>query len=183
MDESIEGVAAMVKIIVAFATDEKCRQYAAALEEAGISVFRKCRSASEAKRAIHQCGDGILVSYCRLPDGAIDALAWDLGKQALILAIGHPAQLELCEHPDLFRLPAPCSKAELVSAVNMLIQMHRMRLPRRTDQEKRIIQQAKDFLMRQYSMSEPEAHHHLQKCAMDAGMKLADCAARLMEMQ
>lgn len=172
----------MVKIIVAFATDEKCRQYAAALEEAGIPVFRKCRSASEVKRAINQCGDGIIVSCCRLPDGAIDALAWDLGKLALILAIGRPAQLELCEHPDLFHLPAPCSKAELAGAVNMLIQLYRIRLPSRTEQEKRTIQQAKDFLMKQYSMSEPEAHYHLQKCAMDSGMKLADCAAKLVKM-
>ena len=105
----------MVKIIVAFATDEKCTQYAAALEEAGIPVFRKCTSASEVKRTINQCGDGVIIASCRLPDSTIDALAWDLGKQAVIMATGRPAQLELCEHPDIFRLPAPYSKGELTS--------------------------------------------------------------------
>ena len=71
----------MVKIIVAFASDEKCMQYSSVLEEAGIPVFRKCTSASEVKRTLNQCGDGIIIASCRLPDSTIDALAWDLGKQ------------------------------------------------------------------------------------------------------
>lgn len=171
----------MVKIIVAFATDEKCVQYASVLEEAGIPVFRCCTSASEVKRTMNQCGDAVIITSCRLPDSTIDALAWDLGKQAVILSIGRPAQLEFCEHPDLFKLPAPYSKGELTSAVNMLIQLHQMRLPRRTNEEKKIIAKAKDCLMAQYAMTEPEAHHHLQKGAMDRGMKLADFAAKLLE--
>ncbi|MEE1200911.1 MAG: ANTAR domain-containing protein [Christensenellales bacterium] len=171
----------MVKIIVAFATDEKCAQYASVLEEAGIPVFRRCTSASEVRRTMNQCGDAIILTSCKLPDSTIDALAWDLGKQAVILSIGRPAQLEFCEHPDLFKLPAPFSKGELTSAVNMLVQLHQMRLPRRTSEEKEIIAKAKELLMTQYAMTEPEAHHHLQKGAMDRGMKMTDFAARLLE--
>ena len=171
----------MLKVIVAFATDEKCRQYAAVLEEAGISVFRRCTSASEVKRTMNQYGDGIIISSCRLPDSTLDALAWDLGNQPVILAVGRPDQLELCEHPNIFRLPAPCSKGELTSAVSMLIQLHHMRLPRRTDEEKKIILQAKARLMDKYAMTEPEAHHYLQKGAMDKGLKLVDFALKVLE--
>lgn len=172
----------MVNIIVAFASDEKCAQYAAVLEEAGFSVYRRCTSASEVKRALNQCGDGIILSGCRLPDSTIDALAWDLGGQAVILATGRPTQLDLCEHPDIFRLPAPCSKGELSSAINMLVQLHQMRLPRRTAEEKEIIARAKEYLMQKHAMTEPEAHHHLQRGAMNKGMKLAEYAAKLLEM-
>lgn len=171
----------MVKIIVAFATDEKCARYAAVLEEAGYPVFRRCKSASEVKRTINQCGDGVLVASCRLPDSTIDSLAWDLGKQVVILATGRPEQLDLCEHPDVFRLAAPCSKGELTSAVNMLVQMHQMRLPRRSNDEKQLIAHAKEYLMANSAMTEPEAHHHLQKGAMDNGLKLADYAAKLLK--
>ena len=171
----------MVKIIVAFATDERCAQYASVLEEAGIPVFRRCTSASEVRRTMNQCGDAIILTSCKLPDSTIDALAWDLGKQAVILSIGRPAQLEFCEHPDLFKLYAPFSKGELTSAVNMLVQLHQMRLPRRTSEEKEILAKAKELLMTQYAMTEPEAHHHLQKGAMDRGMKMTDFAARLLE--
>lgn len=171
----------MVKIIVAFSNGEKCAQYAAVLEGAGIPVFRKCTSASEVKRTINLCGDGIILSSCRLPDSTIDALAWDLGKQALLMVVGRPDQLELCEHPDIFRLCAPCSKGELTSAVNMLIQLHHMRQPRRSEDEKRIIGMAKQYLMEKYAMTEPEAHHFLQKGAMDKGLKLAAFAQKLIE--
>ena len=70
----------MVKIIVAFSTQAKCDQYAAALEESGYPVFRSCTSASEVKRTLNQCGDGIVITSCRLPDSTIDALADDLEK-------------------------------------------------------------------------------------------------------
>lgn len=170
----------MAKIIVAFATDEKCAQYSAVLEEAGIPVFRKCISASEVKRALNQCGDGVIITSCRLPDSTIDALAWDLGKRAVIMATGRPTQLALCEHPDVFRLPVPCTKDKLVSAVNMLIQLHHRRLPRRTEEEKLIVHKAKAFLMEQYALTEAEAHHLLQKGAMDKGLKIIHFAAQLL---
>ena len=49
------------------------------------------------------------------------------------------------------------------------------------DDEKQIIHKAKALLMEQYALTEPEAHHQLQKGAMDKGLKLADFAARLLE--
>lgn len=171
----------MVKIIVAFSTQAKCDQYAAALEESGYPVLRSCTSASEVKRTLNQCGDGIVITSCRLPDSTIDALADDLEKRALILATGRPAQLELCEHPGIFRLPAPCSKGELASAVSMLAQLHQMRLPRRSSEEKQLIEKAKLLLIERQAMTEPEAHHALQKGAMDKGMKLTDYAALLLK--
>ena len=35
--------------------------------------------------------------------------------------------------------------------------------------------------MEKYGMTEPEAHHHLQKCAMNSCLKMADFAAKLLE--
>ena len=170
-----------MNVIVAFATEEGTARCAATLEEAGIPVFRRCTCASEVKRAMDVCGGGVLVTACRLPDSTADALMWDLGKRAVVVAVGRPAQLELCEHPDVFRLSAPCSKGELTSAVNMLIQLQRMRLPRREDGEKQAIHEAKKMLMRKYGMTEPEAHHHLQKGAMDACVKMGELAAKILE--
>lgn len=171
----------MAKIIVAFAREEKCAQVASVLEGSGFAVFRHCTSGSEVKRAVSECGDGILITGCRLPDATVDSLAWDLDGKALILALGSPAQLEFCEHPGCFRLAFPCSRGELTSAVNMLMQLHRMRLPRKTEDEKLTIQRAKARLMARHGLSEPEAHHLLQKGAMDNGMKMADFAAGVLK--
>lgn len=171
----------MVKIIVAFATADKCTHFAGALEEAGYPVFRRCTSGSEVRRALNQYDDSIVVCPCRLSDCTADELAWDMGKKALMLVVGRPEQLENCEHPDVFRLKLPCSRGEISSAVSMLVQLHQMRLPRRTEDEKQVVDRAKQYLMEKYSMTEPEAHRHLQKGAMDKGMKLVDYAMMLMQ--
>lgn len=145
----------MVNIIVAFAAEAQCQRYAAVLEEAGYSVFRRCTSLNEVKRALNQCGgrpDPVLLP----PAGRHgDALAWDLGSRAVILALGRPEQFELCEHPRVFRLTMPCSRGELLSAVNMLSQLRQMNL--RSPKERDLIARAKEYLMKQYAITEPEA--------------------------
>lgn len=171
----------MVKIIVAFPSEERCRQLSAALEEAGFPVFRTCTSGSEVRRTLNQCHDGVILSACRFHDCTADSLAWDLHGQTLLLVMGRPQQLELCEHPDLFRLPAPFTKGELTSAVSMLVQLYQMKLPRRTKAENETIAQAKALLMAKRAITEPEAHHYLQQQAMNRGMKLADYASHVLE--
>lgn len=171
----------MVKIIVAFPSEERCTQYSAALEEAGYPVFRTCLSGSEVKRTLNQCHDGIVICACRLPDCTAEQLAWDIHDNAMILVTGRPDQLELFESPDLFRLASPFTRGELSSAVSMLVQMHQMKLPRRSKAENETIAQAKVLLMERHGMTEPEAHHYLQQHAMNRGMKLTEYASRVLE--
>ena len=171
----------MVKIIVAFPSEERCTQLSTIIEESGFQIFRQCTSGSEVKRAMNQCHDGIVVTACRLPDCTADDLAWDLHGRATLLVTGCPQQLDLCEHPNLFRLAAPFSKGELTSAVNMLVQLYQMHLPRRSKADNELIAQAKEALMEKHGLTEPEAHHYLQQHAMNRGMKLGDYAARLLE--
>ncbi len=171
----------MVKIIVAFPSEERCTQYSSALEEAGYSVFRTCLSGSEVKRTLNQCHDGIVICATRLPDCTVDNLAWDIRDRAMLLVTGRPDQLELCEHPDLFRLASPFTRGELSSAVSMLVQMYQMKLPRRSKAENETIMQAKALLMSRLDLFEPEAHRYLQQHAMNKGMKLTDFASKVLE--
>ena len=39
---------------------------------------------------------------------------------------------------------------------------------------------AKALLMDKFAMTEPEAHHYLQKSAMDRGLKLPEMAAKIL---
>ena len=146
----------MTNVIVAFATEEQCARCAMALEAGGIPVAWRCTSFGGVMRA------------------------WDLGERAIVVAVGKAAQLEMCEHPQLFRLRIPCSRGELASAVSMLLQLQRMRQPHRSEAEKRAIAAAKALLMDKFAMTEPEAHHYLQKRAMDQGLKLPELAAKIL---
>ena len=171
----------MVKIIVAFSSGDQCALFASLLEEAGFAIYRQCTSGSEVRRAINQCHDGIVVCSTRLPDCTADELAWDLQDRAMMLVVGRPQQLELCEYSQLFRLSSPFSKGELTSALNMLTQFYQMKLPRRSPQEKQLIASAKEKLMQLEDMTEPEAHHVLQQLSMAKGIRLADAARSLLE--
>lgn len=170
----------MVKIIVAFPSDEQCTLFSSTLEDAGFEVFRQCTSGSAVKRAINECRDGVVICSARLPDCTADALAWDLHDRATLLVTGRPQQLELCEYPQLFRLPSPFSRGELTSAVSMLLQFYQMKLPKRTDEEKQLIARAKQKLIQRENMTEPEAHHALQQLAMNRGLRMVEVARTIL---
>ena len=170
----------MARIIVAFPEQEVNRKIAAVLESAGYEVFRTCVTGNEVMRAFTLCQDGVLICGAWFPDRTADTLAWDLGDQAVILVIGKPDQIVHCEHPKIFRRAIPVNRAELLSAVDMLLQLHDQRMPRREGEQKELVAQAKEKLRTEYGMTEPEAHHALQRYAMAHGLKMADCARQVL---
>ena len=52
----------------------------------------------------------------------------------------------------------------------------------RSDDDKKIINQAKALLMERHRMTEPEAHKYLQKCAMDSGTNLLETAEMIISL-
>ena len=170
----------MAKIIVAFAEEQQCMRISSALEEAGIPVFRRCCSGAEAMRALNVCDDGVLVCGTKFADRTADDLAADVSELALMLVIGRPERLMLCESTNIFRLESPFGRAELVSSVRMLLQLHDMRKPRRADDEKKLIEQAKRLLMEDRGLSEAQAHQMLQRASMNLGLRMTECARRIL---
>ena len=170
----------MAKIIVAFADPGLCERMAGALEGAGMPVFRRCLSGAEAMRALNQCEDGVLVCAPMLRDRTADELVADAGEQALVLVAGKPERLALCESPNVFRLAWPFGRAELVSAVRMLLQLHDMRKPRRGGDERELIERAKRRLMDERGLSEEQAHRMLQRASMNLGIKMIEGARRIL---
>ena len=166
-------------VIVASYAENSRERVSRLLASAGFGAVRCCASGGEVRRAVRESG-GVVVLVGQLRDCAADSLAWDLRGQADILLIARPETHAQCEYPDLFRLTLPCSGHEIVGAVEMLIQLRQRQRSRRTGQDKALIEQAKACLMERDGLTEPEAHHHLQKYAMDHGMKMADYAARVL---
>lgn len=171
----------MARIVIAAPAEENRMQLSRLLASSGFSVFRCCGSGSELRRTINECEDGIVVLMGNLPDCKIDDLQWDYGERIQILLIGKPAVLEACETQGVFRLPLPLSGQALVGAVNMLFQLHQMRLPKRSGDDKAAVEQAKRILMARHGVTEPEAHRAMQQYAMHHGMKMADYAAEILK--
>ncbi len=171
----------MARIVIVSAGEDSRNQLAAILTSSGFSLYRVCASAGELRRALADCDDGVVVFVGTVPDCKPDELVWDYGERIQVLLIGRPPVLDSCESPEIFRLALPTSSQAVTGAVEMLTQLHRMRLPRRQGTEKELVERAKKLLMKQKGITEPEAHRMLQQYAMNHGVRMADQAASILE--
>ena len=173
----------MARMIIAGASEENRDQMTRLLASSGFSVFRTCASGSTLRRTIAESEDCIVIMMGQLPDCKADELVWDYGDRVQILLIARPSVLDDCESREIFKLAIPTSGRSILGALEMLNQLHAMRAPKRMGTERQVVEQAKEILMRQRGLSEPEAHHLLQKYAMDHGMKMADYAADIVRQE
>ena len=171
----------VARIIIASAAEASRAQLSRLLASSGIEVYRLCASGGELRRAMDECEDGVVVVAGVLPDCRPDDLIWDFESCYQILLIGRPEVLSSCESPDIFRLALPSSGSVILGAVEMLSQLHGMRLPKRTGEDKALVDEAKRLLMREQGISEPEAHRQMQKYAMRQSIKMTEYAAQLLQ--
>ena len=171
----------MARIVIASNSETWRTQLTKVLAGSGFSVFRCCDSGSELRRIIHDCDGAIVILAGTIPDCLPDDLVLDYGEQIQLLLAARPPVLEACENPEIFKLRMPCSGQEVIGAVEMLIQLEQRKAPRRSREDRQVITEAKNLLMRTLGLSEPEAHRFLQKQAMNKGIKMADYAEKVLE--
>lgn len=170
----------MDRIIVAFESDTNQARIKDMLEGGGIPVRRACRSGAEVIRTAKKLGGAIVICGYKLGDMTASELAYDLHRIAMVLVVAPSSQMALCENEELFKLPAPVTRGDLLASVRMLIQMQnqylRLMQPHRTDEEELLVSRAKELLITRHCMTEEEAHRFLQKKSMDTGSKLTETA-------
>ena len=175
----------MDRLIVAFEGEKQRNQIHEALVAGGIPVRGVLSTSAEVVRLVRKMGGGIVLTGYKMSGQNAEALAYQLEGRAMVLVIAPAPQLELLEHPDLFKLPFPLSRAQLLSSVSMLCQMEeklqRLTLPRRSAEEKALIEQAKAMMMAREGIGEAQAHQALQRQSMNSGRKIADVARQLMQ--
>ena len=171
----------MARIVVVSQSEDSRTKLYRLLASSGYQVFRSCSSGSELRRALSESEDCVVVMIGFTPDCKPDELLWDYRDSIQILLIAKQAGLENVESPEIFRLTMPASGQAVVGAVEMLTQLHRMRLPKRKGAERERVEQAKQLLMRAKGISEAEAHRAMQRYAMDHGIKMSDYAEQILQ--
>lgn len=167
------------KVIVAFEGEKTALKFADILEQEAASCII-CHSPDEVKRIVAKRDLGVVVCGYKLRNQTAEELMDDLPPTTIMLVIAAQGQLDLCENEDIFRLPAPVSRGDLLASVRMALQMshrlERMVRPRRNEEEKQIVEQAKAILMERHGMTEDQAHRFIQKRSMDNGTKMVQTA-------
>lgn len=170
----------MDRVIVAFESEANRTRIKDMLESSGVTVRKTCRSGAEVIRSVKKMGGGIVICSYKMGDMMASDLAYNLHRIALVLAIAPATHMALCENEDLFKLPAPVTRGDLLASVRMLMQIEsryfRMMVPHRSGEDEALITRAKEVLMNRNCMTEQEAHRFLQKKSMDTGSKMVDTA-------
>ena len=174
----------MEKIIVAFAKEESGRRIRDILESSGTASCVVCRSAAEVKRVVSKQRISAVVCGYKFHDESAEHLFEDLPPACAMLMIAAQSMLEMCESDDIFKLASPVSRGDLIASVRLLLQvghrLEKMTRPRRSEEEKAVVEQAKAVLMSSRGISEEEAHRYLQKRSMDSGSRLLDTARQVL---
>ncbi len=171
----------MSRVIVAFESEAVSQRICELLSSASVPVRAVCHTGAEVIRQVRYMGGGVVVTAAKLTDMTADYLYDDLDGLANLLVVGKPQQLAMCEHPRVFRLPLPVNRYDLAASVSMLLQLDEMesRRSRPGKQEQARIDQAKRLLQTHEGMSEPEAHRYMQRQCMNAGVRMAEFAEKI----
>ncbi len=172
-------------VLIAFANEKISDTVIKMLGYGNIKASFVCASGSDLKKQFPYFNGGIIICGYNLKDGSVIQLIDDIPDKFSIVLIGSRTQMELCTSGRVFKLAVPLHKEDLICSVSMLMNMEAdertvgVRL--RSDEEKKVIQLAKECLIDKYGMSEEQAHRYMQKKSMDTGSKLADIAGIILD--
>lgn len=170
----------MDQVIVAFENAKSCDRIREIVESSGTASCIVCRSAAEVKRIAGKQRVSTVICGFKLPDESGEELFEDLPPSCAMLMVAVQSLLDLCQNEDIFQLPSPVSRGDLIASVRMLVQMgHRLGKfihPQRSGEERALIDEAKALLMGRHGMTEEQAHRFLQKKSMDSGAKMVQTA-------
>ncbi len=173
------------RIVVAFENQKSCERIREILESSDVADCLICRSASEVKRLVGSRHINTIVCGFKFPDQTAEELFEDLPPASNMLMLAGQNLLELCQNEDIFKLPSPVGRKDLVETVKMLLRLGRrfekFVRPQRSEEERLVILEAKVLLMDRHGMSEEQAHRLLQNQSMDSGGKLVETAKAVLE--
>lgn len=178
-----------MNIIVAFSKPEDGRNIKNILTKNGISVAVSCTAGSQVLANADDLRNGIVISGFRFGDMTCRQMSSQLPEGFDVLLIAAPLRWSGQDMGRIVCLPTPFKMTDLVSTVRMMGEMQtkrrreRRRQPQaRQDEDRRVIERAKDLLIHRNHMTEPEAHRYLQKCSMDSGTGMVEAARMVLSL-
>ena len=174
----------MTNIIVLFPKAEDAGNVRSLLVRHGFLVSAVCTTGAQALAHANSLGDGILVCGCKYPDMIYSEL-----RSFQMLLVASQRVLSECSDPDLMCIAMPLKVRDLLNTLDLMAEQTARRKKRlrqkpkaRSEEEKKIVLEAKSLLMERNHMSEEEAHRYIQKCSMDSGTNLVETAQMVLSL-
>ena len=173
----------MERIIMAFSSDKAAEKIGDMLEGTGYHVSHTvCRSGAALLRTVSDYDRVLIIMGFKLPDMTVNHVFENIHPGCRIISIVKGEHMESIEYDEIFALPLPVSRRRLISAINVLSGYipETKKETARSAEEEELINRAKLFMMENYHMTEQQAHRFIQKRSMDMGVRLADTAHKIL---
>lgn len=173
----------MENVIIVFPKAEDGKNIRNLLVRNGIDVDAVCTSGSQALEYANRLQEGIVICSYRFTDMYYTRLKEDLPPSFDMLLIA--SQSHWLEQGDdtVMKIGMPLKLFELLNTIHMMFEAQTRRRKKRrafpkvrSEEENKIIKDAKTVLMDRNHMTEAEAHRYLQKCSMDSGNSIVETA-------
>ncbi|MCR5715476.1 MAG: ANTAR domain-containing protein [Lachnospiraceae bacterium] len=179
----------MTNIVVVFPKQEEARAMKGLLLKNGYQVTAVCTTGAQAIAMIDGLENGILITGYKLVDMMGVQLKEYLPQGFEMVLLASEKNLSDIGQRDLVCLSMPLKVRDFLSTIAMMVEQSERRKRRlrakpreRSEQEQKLILQAKHLLMERNHLSEEEAHRYLQKSSMDSGTNLTEAAQMVLAM-
>ena len=173
----------MPAILIAFSKREYADKLKRLLLRSGFTVNAVCTSAAQALALMDDREGGLILCGYRLQDAIYTQLAETMPETFSMIVLAGPQKLPDETPPDRVTfLPVPVKISELAELIRSREEKQETLNAGswRKKRDQRLIEKAKALLMEKKKIDESEAHYYLQKYAMDAGIRLAETAEKIL---
>ena len=196
----------MRQLIIAFPDQTLAHKVKTLLQSCGLTTSAICTTAAQVLQNANRLpGGGVVLCPWKLPDLTAQALMELLPDDYDMLVVVTSHQHGMLSSPGLFTLAQPFKTSSLADSVKQLLdtrqikytavldpdsisgsserkksESDKMTSHQRSQEEQKIIEQAKYVLMNRRQMSEAQAHRFLQKKSMESGVRLVELARQIL---
>lgn len=173
----------MENVIVVFPKIDDAKKIKSLLVKNGIEVDAVCTSGAQALECLNRLNEGIVICSYRFTDMFYTQLKEDMPKGFEMLLIASQSHWMNPGDDSIMKVATPLKLFDLLNTIHMMFEAQARRRKKaksgpkvRSEEENRIIAEAKNVLIDRNQMTESEAHAYLQKCSMDSGNSIVESA-------
>ena len=177
----------MANIIIALSGPEESTGIRSVLARCGYRSVFICANGAQAIAKMDDLDDGIVICAYKLQDMMYSQLRDNLRYGFDMLLLVSQKHVNDCDGNGIVTLTMPLKVDVLMSTLNSMIdeqirrkKRDRLRPKTRSEEDMRILNEAKALLMSRNNMTEEQAHKYLQKNSMETGSGLVETAAKVL---
>jgi response regulator NasT len=177
----------MANIIIALSGPGESDGIRNLLARSGFRSVFVCANGAQAIAKMDDLDDAVVICSYKLQDMMYSQVKENMPYGFNMLLLVSQKHANECYDPDIVTLTMPLKAVALVEAVNNIIdeQLRRKKRDRqkpkaRSEEDRRIIEEAKALLMKRNNLTEDEAHKYIQRNSMETGSGLVETARKVL---